>query len=199
MNELSILRGLLLRDRSVRRFTQKPVSVELLKEIVGLVRYCASGANRQPLVYMIATDKEIVDRLYPALKWAGYYEDWDGPAPGERPVAYIVQALDTKIAANPMCDDGIQLQAVTLGATALGLGACIIKSFSPQAVKEIFDLPEDIKPLYVVALGYPAERTAVVDQKDRSDIKYYRDADDCQCVPKRPLESIILSIDKHGL
>ena len=199
MNELSILRGLLLRDRSVRRFTQKPVSVELLKEIVGLVRYCASGANRQPLVYMIATDKEIVDRLYPALKWAGYYEDWDGPAPGERPVAYIVQALDTKIAANPMCDDGIQLQAVTLGATALGLGACIIKSFSPQAVKEIFDLPEDIKPLYVVALGYPTERTAVVDQKDRSDIKYYRDADDCQCVPKRPLESIILSIDKHGL
>lgn len=89
MNELSILRGLLLRDRSVRRFTQKPVSVESLKEIVDLVRYCASGANRQPLIYMIATDKEIVDRLYPALKWAGYYEDWDGPAPDERPVAYI--------------------------------------------------------------------------------------------------------------
>lgn len=199
MDEFSMLRGLLLRDRSIRRFTQKPISVEQLESIVDLVRYCASGANRQPLVYMIANDRNIGDRLFPALKWAGYYEDWDGPAPEERPTAYIVQALDTKISKNPLCDDGIQLQAITLGATALGIGACIIKSFSPQAVREIFRLPDDIQPCYVVALGYPAERAFIVDRKGRADIKYYRDADDCQCVPKRSLEDLILSINNHGL
>lgn len=199
MGEISALRGLLLRDRSIRRFDQQSVSVEMLMDLVDLTRYCASGRNAQPLVYAVVNQKSLLDAVFPALKWAGYYEDWDGPSVGERPMAYIIQALDTEIVTNPLCDDGLQLQAITLGATAYGLGACIIKSFDTTVIREVFGLSDNIKPLYVLALGYPAEKSVIVDQKGRDDIRYYRDGDDMQCVPKRPLKDIILSVNNHGI
>ena len=198
MNEFETLRNLLKCDRSIRRFRQDQVSTSTLMELVELSRLCASGANRQPLVYALANDQRVLDAIFPALKWAGYYKDWDGPSVHERPTAYIVQALDTGITKNPLCDDGIQLQAITLGAAALGLGGCIIKSFNAQSIREVFGMPENIEPLYVLALGVPAETSLIVPQRDKSDIFYYRDDKDRQCVPKRPLSDIIFSINSHG-
>lgn len=197
MDEFNLIKELLLRDRSIRRFRQESVSIDALRELVGLTRYCASGANRQPLVYALANEQCLLDKIFPLLRWAGYYEDWTGPDVGERPVAYILQALDTGIASNQLCDDGIQLQAITLGAAALGIGACIIKSFDAAAVSGILGLPENIRPLYVVALGYPSEDTIIVPQRDRSEIRYYRDDKDRQCVPKRPLEDVIININNN--
>lgn len=200
MNDFEVLKKLLERDRSIRRFRQEPVATATLLDLVGLTRLCASGANRQPLVYALANEPALLDAVFPALKWAGYYKDWDGPAESERPTAYIVQALDTDITKNPLCDDGIQLQAITLGAAAIGLGGCIIKSFNAQIVREIFGMTENIVPLYVLALGAPGETSLIVPQRDSSDIFYYRDGEDRQCVPKRPLSDIIFSINRnHGL
>ena len=54
MDEFNLIKELLLRDRSIRRFRQESVSIDALRELVGLTRYCASGANRQPLVYALA-------------------------------------------------------------------------------------------------------------------------------------------------
>ncbi len=200
MKEFEALKKLLERDRTIRRFRQDPVSTATLIELVGLTRLCASGANRQPLVYALVNEPAMLDAIFPALKWAGYYKDWDGPSESERPTAYIVQALDTDIIKNPLCDDGIQLQAITLGAAALGLGGCIIKSFNAQILREALGLPQNITPLYVLALGAPGEEALIVPQRDRDDIFYYRDDKDRQCVPKRPLSDIIFSINnKHGL
>ena len=195
MNEFETLKTLLGRDRSIRRFRQQPVATATLLDLLELTRLCASGANRQPLVYALANEPHLLDAVFPALKWAGYYKDWDGPSESERPAAYIVQALDTDITKNPLCDDGIQLQAITLGAAALGLGGCIIKSFNAQTIREVFAMPDNIVPLYVLALGFPAETSLIVSQRDRADIFYYRDGEDRQCVPKRPLSDIIFSVN----
>jgi len=45
-----------------------------------------------------------------------------------------------------------------LAAHALGLGACVIKSFSRIALKEILELPERIEPEFIVILGHPKEQ-----------------------------------------
>lgn len=193
METFSILKSLLEADRSIRRFdNSRPVSRDSLLSLVDLTRYCASGRNLQPLRYRLVTDTAECQVLFPALAWAGYYQDWDGPAPAERPTAYLVQCLDTRLTTNCLCDDGIQLQAITLGAAALGIGGCIIKSFNRRILTEALGLPDHMTPLYVLALGYPSETARIVPLPADGDIRYYRDSSDIQSVPKRPLPDLLI-------
>lgn len=193
METFSILKSLLEADRSIRRFDHsRPIGDDTLRKLVDLTRYCASGRNLQPLRYRIVSTEAECEALYPLLAWAGYYKDWDGPAPAERPTAYLVQCLDTQLTNNCLCDDGLQLQAITLGATALGIGGCIIKSFRKKELTERLRLPSNLEPLYVLALGYPSETARIVPLPADGDIRYYRDSSDIQSVPKRPLPDLLI-------
>lgn len=193
METFSILKSLLESDRSIRRFDHsRPIGDDTLRKLVDLTRYCASGRNLQPLRYRIVSTEAECEALYPLLAWAGYYKDWDGPAPAERPVAYLVQCLDTQLTNKCLCDDGLQLQAITLGATALGIGGCIIKSFRKKELTERLRLPSNLEPLYVLALGYPSETARIVPLPADGDIRYFRDSSDIQSVPKRPLPDLLI-------
>lgn len=195
-NKFEILKELLKSDRSYRRFDEtQRIRREALLKLIELTRYCASGRNLQPMKYYIADDTVILDKIFPVLKWAGYLTDWDGPGEGERPTAYIIQCLDTSITKNYLCDDGIQLQAITLGAVAEGLGCCIIKSFNVIKLKEILGLEEYLEPLYVVAIGKPIEKVEIEDKymDEKNNIKYYRSSDGVHHVPKRMLEELVIN------
>ena len=182
-------------NRSVRRFEEnKRSSEDTLKELVELTRYCPSGRNAQPLRYVIVNSPIECEKVYPVLKWAGYFADWDGPEPGERPAAYLVQCLDTKYGTNCLCDDGLQLEAITLGMHTLGLAGCIIKAFDVKKLSEILNLTDRYVPRYVLAIGYPAESVEIEDMStdEDADFKYYRTPDGVHHVPKRPLDALIL-------
>lgn len=182
-------------DRTVRRFKEnETVGRDALESLVEVARLCHSGRNLQPLRYAVVIDVEERDRLFGNLKWAGYFADWDGPEKGERPAAYLVQCLDTRFGKDCLCDDGLQLQAITLGARTMGIGSCIIKAFNVAGVSEALGLDPRYSPRYVVALGYPAEEVVLetMESGDDADYKYFRTPDGKHHVPKRPLGEIIL-------
>ncbi len=190
--EYKELKELMIRNRSYRRFDgSKTISEKQLEELVELCRYCASGRNMQPLKYRLVTADKENDEIFPLLAWAGYLADWQGPEKGEMPTAYIIQCLDLDLTENPMCDDGLQLEAITLGAVSVGLGSCIIKSFNKQKLKEVLSLPGNLEPLHVLALGFPIEEV-VIDDMNNGDIKYWRDKDRKHHVPKRRLQEILV-------
>lgn len=195
-NKFDILRELLKSDRSYRRFDENhKIDRKTLLKLIELTRYCASGRNLQPMKYYVVNEEEACGKIFPLLKWAGYLTDWDGPEKGERPTAYIIQCLDTSLTKNYLCDDGLQLQAITLGATAEGLGCCIIKSFNVIKLKEILGLQDSLEPLYVVAIGKPIEKIVIEDivSQNEINIKYYRTSDGIHHVPKRLLEDLIIN------
>lgn len=186
---------LLKSNRSYRRFNEsKAITDSTLQQLVGLTRYCASARNLQPLRYRIVSSQKERDAIFPALRWAGYLSEWEGPASGERPSAYLIQCLDISLTTNCLCDDGLQLEAITLGASALGIHGCIIKAFNVPEIIAALQLPEQYKPLYVLALGYPAEKVVVTDTDGShdADIRYYRTADSTHIVPKRPVSELII-------
>lgn len=186
------LKELLARNRSYRRFDQSnKIAFTLLEDITGLATLCASGRNLQPLKYRIVNNEAECEKIFKQLGWAGYLKDWDGPAEGERPVAYIVQCLDTSLTTNPMCDEGLQLEAITLGAVSKGLGTCIIKSFNTEELKRILDLPNHLIPTHVVACGIPIETVKIEPIAD-NDIKYWRDSEGVHHVPKRGVQEILV-------
>ena len=196
MNEaFDCLISLLQADRSIRRYEEGvKVETETLKKLVSLTRFCASGRNLQPVKYRLVNEKEECEKIFPYLKWAGYLTDWDGPEKSERPSAYLIQCLDTSLTKNYLCDDGLQLQALTLGATALGLGCCIIKSFDALKICEVLNIPEGFQPLYVVSVGKPKEKVVIEDIRKEGDdgIKYYRTPDGVHHVPKRNTDDLII-------
>ena len=190
--EFELLSHLLFHNRSTRRFRQSQrIEREELVNLIDLTRFVASGRNLQPLKYHPVVEEEVCGKIFPLLAWAGYYTDWDGPEEGERPAAYLIQCLDTSLTANSLCDEGLQLEAITLGAVALGYNCCIIKAFNAPALKEVLNIPEQLTPTYVVAIGKSKENIRLVPMNEDGDIKYFRDQEGAHCVPKRPLDELI--------
>ena len=188
-----MLKDLVFKTRSYRRFYQDTaVGMETLKELVDLARHSASGANRQPLKYILSCEAKTNDRIFETLGWAAYLKDWTGPVEGERPAAYIVIMLDTGVSNQPFVDHGIAGQNIMLGATEKGLGGCIIASVNRDKLKKILDIDDRFEILLVLALGTPKETVKIEYIDSDGDIKYWRDEEDVHHVPKRRLDDIIV-------
>ncbi|EAT59979.1 nitroreductase family protein [Chlorobium ferrooxidans] len=186
-------RELVTNSRSYRRFDGSyPVSEEVIRDLVELACYTPSAKNLQPLKFIPVCDPETAALLYPLLSWAGYLADWPGPAEGERPPAYIVMLGDKEISQDFGPDSGIAAQTILLGATASGLGGCIIAALDRNRIKELLKIPERFSILLVLALGKPQE-TVVIDQMtDQESVRYYRDRYGVHHVPKRMLDEVLL-------
>lgn len=187
------LKELVLKNRSYRRFDERVrISDQQLYDWIELARFSASARNAQPLKYLPVTDPESCNSLFPLLAWAGYLKNWDGPAVGEHPSAYIIMVNDTSIATNYYCDDGIAAQSILLGATEAGFGGCIVASIKKEKLAKLFRLDEQYRVIMVIALGKPIEQVVVEDMKG-GDFKYWRDTDLVHHVPKRPMNELIIS------
>ncbi|MEA3364362.1 MAG: nitroreductase family protein [Candidatus Hydrogenedentes bacterium] len=190
-----MLRDLVLRSRSIQRFKENSsVSLKSLRELVDMARLTPSGANLQPLKYVISKDKALNEKIFSTLAWAGYLKDWDGPAPGERPAAYVVMLGDKKVSTSFGCDHGVAAQTICLGAAEMGLGACIIGSIERAELLDVLELSaERYEILLVIALGRPRERIELEPVSEQGSIEYYRDENEVHHVPKRRLEDVLIA------
>ncbi|MGV1098270.1 nitroreductase family protein [Thiovibrio sp. JS02] len=180
--------------RTCRRFyEEQAIAPATLRELIELARLGGSARNAQPLRYLLAADPALNARIFPHLAWAAYLGDWQGPEPGERPAAYIVCLLDTRVSRNADCDLGIASQNILLGATALGLAGCRIASVSGKLHKEL-DLPSHLKILLVLALGKAREKVVLEEVGTEGNIRYWRDKDQIHHVPKRSLAELIIPL-----
>lgn len=181
-------------NRSFRRFKEeKSVTLETLQELVELARYTASAANLQPLRYVLSCSADMNGRIFETLGWAAYLKDWNGPAAGERPAAYIVILGDKEVAGRIDCDHGIAAQTMLLGAVARGLGGCMLGAINRKHLQEALGLSEQYEIKLVLALGEPAEKCVVEPLGPDGSIRYYRDALNVHHVPKRGLDEIVLA------
>jgi len=192
-----MIEELVRRTRTVRRFAEDRVPDEaLLRGLVDLARLGGSARNAQVLKYMVVTAVDLRRALFPLLGWAGYLPDWPGPAPGERPPAYIVCLLDATLVKGTdcegHCDLGIATQNLLLGAAARGLAGCRIGAFAPALVHRLLRLERHLKVLLVVAVGYPAETVVLEELGPTGDIRYWHDPQGIHHVPKRGLAEILI-------
>lgn len=178
------------KNRSTRRFVEKQeISRERLLGLIETARFAPSGANLQLLRFTPVTTAEDRSALFPALRWAGYLEDWEGPEEGKRPAAYVIVHTPLEERRHVPVDTGIAAAYIVLAARESGLGSCMIMSFDEEAVRNVISSPGGYRPFLVIALGVPGEE-AVVEQA-AGDIRYYRDDAGVHHVPKLPLDEIL--------
>jgi len=181
-------------NRSCRRFHEdQAVKPETLKAFVNLARLSASGANLQPLKYILSCDARKNAEIFSCLAWAGYLKDWPGPEEGERPAAYIVVLGDTSISESAGCDHGIASQTILLGAREKGLAGCMLGSIDRKTLRDSLNIPSQLKILLVLAIGKPKEEVVLETVGSDNSIRYWRDNEGVHHVPKRKLEDIIVA------
>lgn len=175
--------------RTIRRFRQKSVDLEVLKKCVNAGRLAPSAANLQPLEYCIVIDKQLCTKVFEALHWAAYIQPKWTPKEEERPAAYIIVLVkDTQ---NPYYERDVAFatENIVLAAEAQGLGSCILCNIEHRKIQDACNIPLTVAVDSVIALGYKAETSLVEDMKDS--VKYWRDEHEIMHVPKRKLEEII--------
>ena len=181
---------LMLSRRSIRQFKPDPISRDILEKLVNSARLAPSGANLQPLEFVVIDDEELRGKLFPCLKWAGYIAPEGNPKPGQEPQAYVVVLVNTAIREKGFeWDSGAAIENIILAAWEKGVGSCWIISMEKERVKELLNVPDSHIVDSVVALGYPAETPVIEDTEDS--IKYWKDEQGCLHVPKRKLEDVI--------
>lgn len=190
-----MVKDLVMKNRTYRRFYQEvKIDYSVLEELIDLARLSSSGANLQPLKYIIANEPEKNELIFQRLKWAAYLTDWNGPQEGEKPTAYILMLGDKDISKNVLWDHGIACQSILLGACEKGLGGCMFGAVDKEGLKNKLNIPDSYELLLVIALGKPKEVVVLEELKDDGNIKYWRDENNVHHVPKRNLKDIILDL-----
>lgn len=176
---------LVLKRRSIRKFTQTPVPEALLDKLLDAGRLAPVAANRQPLEFLAVSDPDLCAQVFPHTRWAGYLED-GAPRPGEEPTAYVLILVNDHVK-SPVPDQDVGFAAESLLLTALdeGVAGCAIGSLDRKPLFDLLEIPDHYSLSLALALGYPAE-TSVVEEMQGEDVKYWRDEQGVFHVPKRP-------------
>ena len=102
---------LLTTRRTYRRFAQKAVPQDVVDDIVQAVRLSSCGANRQAVRLVLVQSPEMVAKVQPLVKWAGYLPPEQGtPKADELPTFYAAVVQDTAIPGDLATDTGIAVQ-----------------------------------------------------------------------------------------
>jgi len=176
--------------RTVRQFQQKPVNEKILRKMVNAGRLAPSAANCQPLEFIVVTNKDICQKIFPCLKWAAYIAPEGNPRPGNEPVSYIVTLVNKNIKDNHYeWDVGAAVENMILVGWEYGIASCWLLSVERKEVRHLLKIPETYVIDSVLALGYPAEEP--VEEIMRESIKYWKDKEGRLHVPKRKLKDIL--------
>jgi nitroreductase len=171
--------------RSVRKFTSEPIPQRDLRELVRLAGRAPSAFNVQPWRFVVVTDPALKERLREAAY--GQPQVTGAPAvlvlysdmrdaidtideaihpdvQGEKREAQKKSLLGSFAKRDDEDREtwGAQQSNIALGylllaAEGMGLGTSPMLGFQPEKVKEVLDLPANVRIPAMIALGYPAE------------------------------------------
>ncbi|WP_165613421.1 nitroreductase family protein [Desulfotruncus arcticus] len=140
--------------RSVRSFTDEPVSEDMLRRLVEAGCWAPSGSNAQAWEFIVIKDSKQMKKV---LRFS--------PGLFEVPAAMIFVCLDKNRAYAKggelgrdlmgLFDVAMASQNILLQAHAMGLGTCVLKGFDQEAIHVLLEFPENISPELLIITGYP--------------------------------------------
>ncbi|MGD6810310.1 MAG: nitroreductase family protein [Candidatus Bathyarchaeia archaeon] len=144
--------------RSIRQFTNQTVSEETVEKLIEAARLAPTAGNAQAYQLVIVQQEAQKQRL----TYAAFGQKQIHTAS----VVFVI-CVDLKKAKDSYGDRGLSLyciqdtaavtENILLAACSLGLGTCWIGAFKEEDVKKVVNAPEDMRPVAMIPVGYPAE------------------------------------------
>lgn len=150
-----------IRTRRVAKYydQHKQVPEEMLWTVLEAARWAPTGGNMRVHRFVCITNKDLIKKIqlfFPGMV-AGL------------PAALIFVCIKWDLAGRDCLvesyeevyyDVGFYAQNMLLAAHAMGLSAGPMTSFSPEAIRVLLNLPDELDPRLCVGLGFPAEPPA---------------------------------------
>ena len=150
---------------SVRSYKSQKVEQEKLDLILEAARVAPTAANLQPVRLIVVQEKEGLAKIEKA---ANIYN---------APLAVIVCADHSTAWTRPFdkkqtgdIDASILTDHMMLQASELGLGTVWVCYFKPDILSQEFNLPENLEPVNILAIGYADEEPANPDRHGKTRI-----------------------------
>lgn len=142
----------ILNRRSIRRYMSKTVEKEKVLNCLYAAIWAPSAHNSQHWNFIVVTDAETRRKLADIHRWGRFMV--------ESPVVIAVVGGPSK-SAFWREDLGAATQNLLLAAYAQGLGTCwmgVADTPYEEPIKKLLGIPENLRVLCTVSLGYPAEK-----------------------------------------
>jgi nitroreductase len=160
----------ILTRRSIRKYTDQPVSEKIIRELLEAAMSAPSAGNQQPWEFIVINDRKILDEI-----------------PQVHPYAQMCRQASAAIL---VCGDlerethkGFWAQDCSAATENLliavndqGLGAVWVGVYPREdrvkGLRELIQLPDHIIPFALVPIGYPAEKKPPSNRFDLERIHY---------------------------
>jgi nitroreductase len=139
--------------RSVRSYTDKPVERDKIQRLLEAARLAPSASNRQEWRFVVVTD----EKRRAALAEAANNQEFVAQA--SVVIAACAEHDGHVMRCGQACypiDVAIAVDHMTLQAVAEGLGTCWIGAFYEDQVRQILGIPEEIRVVELLTVGYAA-------------------------------------------
>lgn len=145
--------------RSVRKFEKKAIDEKLIGLMLYMATCAPSAGNTQDWVFIVVKDENRKQRIAKAAL--------DQKFIAEAPVVIVVCGDLQKISLRygergerlySIQDTAAAIQNLLLAAHAAGLASCWVGAFDEEEIKLILELPDNLRPLAILPVGYPAEK-----------------------------------------
>jgi len=171
---------LLNQHRTIRKYTEQPISSELLNDLLEASCRTSNTGNMQAYSIIITTDQKLKDELSPAHfnqpmvkqapvvltfcadfnRFSKWCEQRNADPGYDNFQSFIASAIDALIAAQTFC----------IAAESKGLGICYLgtATYNAQEIIDSLKLPKLVVPVTTITVGYPAD---MPEQTDRLPLK----------------------------
>lgn len=151
--------------RSIRKYLDKNVKLELVAEILEAGGYAPSSGNMQNWRFVVVKDKEKIERITDACLG----QTWMNQAPVHIIVcnanSRLIKLYPKKGERYSVQNCAAAIQNILLAATAKGLGSCWVGAFNGDKVRRVANIPDDVPIEGIITLGYAAYKPGPRDNK----------------------------------
>jgi nitroreductase len=152
---------------SVRAYKTTEVEEDKLMKILEAARLSPSASNRQDWKFIVVRNKETKKRLAKAAYGQSFI--------AEAPVTLVACGMDPKAimgCGQPIhtVDVSIACAFMILQAYELGLGTCWIGAFNEGQARKVLDVPDSVRVVAMISLGYPNQRPSPKSRKSLDQI-----------------------------
>lgn len=136
-------------NRSIRQFTDQPVSRDDITKIVNAARLSGSAKNRQPWQFVIVTERDTLQALSECGPWCGHL------AGAAFAVVMTAEDLNNPPTQTTPFDLGRTSQNMILAAWSMGIGSCMATIYEMEKARAALQIPDSWSVPWAISFGYP--------------------------------------------
>ena len=160
--------------RSIRHFQSKSIPRDFEEKLIEALIWAPSAGNLQSRKFYLVKDKTVKEKLVNLALYQSFVL--------EAPLV-IVACADSRVKQRysqrgrnlySICDTAVSIENLMLQTTELGLGSCWVGSFDEDKIKEILTIPDYLKPIAVIPIGFPAEKPEAPPRAKKEEVIEYK-------------------------